>query len=130
MADITIKFTFIKIILNNIKLIYRDNLLFKIIVLFIIIELIFLIVGIIKWNKLPVEIPLYYSLPRSDDQLVDMHKIIILPAFSFIFFIFDLIIAAILFQKEKIGSIIILLTGVSVSLLFLITYLKIIFLIT
>ena len=92
--------------------------------------IIFLGVSIWKWSKLPSQLPLYYSLPRSSDQLGSTLNILFLPAFSFLFTILNFLLAAFLFTKERLAAII--LSSISVALTFLIltTFLKIIFLVS
>lgn len=90
----------------------------------------YLLIGIWKWRALPPQIPLFYSLPRSVDQLGTSLNLLILPILSLVFFMIDFIFAAIIFEKEKIAAQISVIIGTVSAFLLLITFVKIILLIT
>lgn len=97
---------------------------------FISIMLIFAAVLIWKWNSLPPQIPLFYSLPRGIETLGTKIQILTLPIYAIIFFITNLTLAALLFEKEKLTAEILVSAGTVMPFLLLITFLKIIFLIS
>lgn len=49
---------------------------------------------VVKINVLPPQIPLYYSLPGSDQQVVQVYYIFLLPIFSLIFISINSFISA------------------------------------
>ncbi len=57
---------------------------------FIILQLVFII---FKFNDLPQQIPLYYSLPWGEGQLASAASIFILPTFCIIILLFNNLIA-------------------------------------
>lgn len=57
---------------------------------FIILQLVFII---FKFNDLPQQIPLYYSLPWGEGQLASAASIFILPTFSIVILLFNNLIA-------------------------------------
>lgn len=96
--------------------------------------LLFFIVSILiivfKWQKLPSEVPLYYSLPWGEEQLVTPLSLFILPLTSFFVFIFNFFLASIFLEKEPWLCRVLILTGIIFSFLSMFTLIKIIFLIT
>lgn len=90
----------------------------------------FLVIGIWKWKDLPPLLPLFYSLPRSNDQLGTPLTLLLLPALSLFLFILDFTLASLIYEKSKLASEILIIIGVTISFLLLITYIKIIFLIS
>lgn len=90
----------------------------------------FLIISIWKWNLLPPKIPLLYSLPRGEEQLVTPQVFILIPVSALCLFIINLFLSSFYFQKEKLVMKILMSIAVISAILLLITYIKIIFLIT
>lgn len=80
---------------------------------------------LLVYRSLPRELPLFYSRPFGQEQLGSRFMLWILPALSLVFFLLNLFIAKKLSSYMTIGRILIF-TGVSVSLLLLITQFKII----
>lgn len=91
---------------------------------------IFLIIIIWKWKTLPPEIPLYYSLPRGNSQLGSPLFLLLLPGFSVFVFIINLILSSLFYGEEKLIAKILIITGFTVTILFLLTFIKIVFLIS
>lgn len=98
--------------------------------IYLVLMCIFLGIGLWKWKSLPPELPLYYSLPRSSDQLGIPLTLLLLPAISLFLFALNLIFASLIYEKSKLASDILAITGLVASSLLLITYIKIIFLVT
>lgn len=115
---------------DDIKLMLKDTIISQFTKGFIAIMLIFIIIGVWKWQYLPPQIPLFYSLPRSPDQLSNYVFILFLPIFCIFFFGINFILASHFYQKEKLASIILVTIGTIISFLSLITFIKIIFLVT
>lgn len=113
-----------------VKFMLKDKLISRFTKGFAISMAIFLTIGILKWQRLPPQIPLFYSLPRSPDQLTPSIFILILPILSIIFFAVNFAVAYHFYQKEKLASIILIATATIVSFLSLIAFIKIVFLIT
>lgn len=100
------------------------------IIIFLFFLIIIVLTTIFKWNKLPPQIPLFYSLPDGDEQVVDLFYIFVLPIIAFVILLFNRFISHKYFSTSpfilaviKIGSTIL------ISLLMII-YLRIIFLIS
>ncbi len=91
---------------------------------------IFITIAIWKWSTLPVQLPLFYSLPRSQEQLATPLKLLVLPVFALIFSLINFTTAAFLFTKERLASIILIAMATIVSFLLLFTFIKIVFLIS
>lgn len=108
----------------------KDKLVKKILIIFLAILMLYLIIFIWKWRQLPNELPLFYSLPKGKEQLGTPYLLLILPFFSFFFFVLDFIIASLLYSKEKLASYILITVGCFVSVLLFIAFIKIIWLIT
>ncbi len=114
---------------NNVVSLLKNrelNLVFR---LFILVMIIYLIITAIKWKSFSPQLPLFYSLPRSSDQLGNPFTLMLLPSFSLIFFIGNFVIASYLYSKEKLASFILVISGLVLSILLLITYVKIVLLI-
>ncbi|OGG00170.1 hypothetical protein A2Y99_02430 [Candidatus Gottesmanbacteria bacterium RBG_13_37_7] len=115
---------------QNIISLLHDNYISRASIFYLSIQLLFIIILIWKWNKLPPELPLFYSLPRSSDQLGTPLSLLILPVSSVIFWGLNLFIAALIYPKEKVCAQIFISFSVIVSMLLLISFIKIVFLIT
>jgi len=89
-----------------------------------------LLILILKWQNLPLEVPLYYSLPWGEAQLATPFDLLILPLVSFFVFILNFFLASILLEKEPWLCRILILTSTIFSFLSMFTLVKIIFLIT
>lgn len=90
-----------------------------------------LLILILKWPNLPPELPLYYSLPWGEEQLVNPLGLLILPLSSFFIFILNFSLASLfLGKKEPWLTRILILTATIFSFLSTWALIKIIFLIT
>lgn len=125
---------FVMVTISNIKEnlseILKDNIVQKTVRIFLLIILIFIIVLAWKWKSLPPQIPLFYSLPRSADSLGSKIQILTLPVYSMIFFLLDLFIASLLYKKERLISVLLVIMACIITFLMLITFLKIVFLVS
>lgn len=92
-------------------------------IIFIIAQLAFLI---FKFNNLPNQIPLYYSLPWGDSQLTAVSTLFLLPTFSIVFLLIDHLLATFFFNSIKIFSHLLITTSLIFSILSFITLFKII----
>lgn len=82
------------------------------------------------WQKLPPEIPLFYSLPWGEEQLGSPGFLLILFFAGFFLGIINFILGLIFFEKHPLAAKILAFVTTSVSLLLMITVFKIIFLVT
>ncbi len=96
----------------------------------IIIISLFVLVTIWKWSALPPQLPLFYSLPRSPDQLGTPLQLLILPLFAIFFSAVNLSLAAFYYIKEQLAAIILVCMSTAISLLIFMSFIKIIFLIS
>lgn len=88
-----------------------------------------LIVLIIFWQQLPPQVPLFYSRPWGQEQLVSPWGLSTLPLASLAIILANLVIASFIPLEEKpLGQLLIAMTAVF-SFLCLFTLLKIIFLV-
>lgn len=114
----------------KIKILFQDQLVLRISKLFILVFVIFLIIIIWKWKSLPPDLPLFYSLPRGNSQLGSPLLLLLLPGFSVLVFVINLILSALFYGEEKLIAKMLIITGMVVTILFLITFIKIVFLIS
>lgn len=112
---------------NGFRLIWSDDVIRRSVLVFAGILILFIILFIIKFRDLPPQLPLFYSLPRGNDQLASPILLAILPICSLIIEIINLIISLSIFAKEKLLARILMITGSFTSLLLFITFIKIIF---
>jgi len=108
----------------------KDPFIANLVKIFVVVLMLYLVIAFWKWSSLPPQIPLFYSFPRSTDQLASPWQILLLPFFSLMFFCLNFISASLLYPEEKLVCIFLVLIGLIVSLLFFTTFVKIIFLIT
>lgn len=94
------------------------------------IYLIFLLILIGKWNQLPPQLPLFYSLPRGEDQLVVPLILFILPISSLVIFFLHLVVSIRLSATQRLASQIMIISASIISAILLITFINIIYLVT
>lgn len=109
---------------------WKDAVIKKIGIAYLSLFVLFFILFLWKGNQLPPQIPLFYSLPRSTDQLGTPVLLMRTSLLSLFFSCFNFVLSVILYQKEKVASVLLFLSGVIVVFLTFITTLKIIFLVT
>lgn len=108
----------------------KDRFIIASVKFFLLFMALFILILIWKWNKLPPQIPLFYSLPRSNEMLGSKSQILLLPLFSLVFYILNLLFSLFIYKKEKLAAIFLTLTGSGFILLLLITFIKIVFMLT
>lgn len=91
---------------------------------------IYCLVIIWKWSYLPSQVPLFYSVPKGEEQLGNKLQLLLLPIFSLVIFFINFILAVIFHSKEKLFSLLLIIISLISSLLLLITFIKIVFLIS
>ena len=115
---------------SKIKEVLKDGLIVKTCQGFIIISFIYLAVIILMWRNLPPELPLYYSLPRSTEQLGTSYELLLLPIFSVLIFLIHFILAVFIHTRVKLAARLILIIALIASLTMLLTFVKIVLLIS
>lgn len=114
---------------NKISLLLSDRLVKTLGQLFIVIMSVFITILVWKWNSLPPQIPLFYSLPRSSEILAVRLQFIVLPIYSIIFFAANFLLSVYFYEKERLASLILVFSATFMSFLLLVTCLQIIFLV-
>jgi len=100
------------------------------------IKIAFLLIGfswlglVFFWGKLPPEVPLLYSKPWGEEQLVKKPFILFLPGLATIFTLINLRLASYFFKTKKPISYFLIWFNFVTTLLAVITYWKILFIIT
>jgi len=92
--------------------------------------MLFLPLSIWKYSALPPQLPLFYSLPRGASQLGNTVEIFILPLLAICFTAVNYYLASMMYRKERLAAIFLCTASLTISLLLLITFAKIIFLVT
>jgi len=92
-------------------------------VIFIIAQLAFLI---FKFNSLPDQVPLYYSLPWGESQLASVSALFFLPTFSIIFLLINHLLATFFLNTIQIFSHLLIITSLIFSIFSFITLFQII----
>lgn len=117
--------TYFKTTKEEINTLLADRLLKRIIqLIFILLGLNFLFLAL-WWSKLPPQLPLFYSRPWGEEQLVAKNLFFILPAACFTFIIINLRLASFFFKKEVLLSQILIWSALIFSLLTTISLWKI-----
>lgn len=81
-------------------------------------------------NFLPPRLPLFYSLPWGDSQLVNHEQFLIIPASISLIALFNLIISRQLHNSQIFFKKLLLFSSLLISLILIITFLKIILIFT
>lgn len=89
-------------------------------------------IGILAWkfNSLPPKVPLYYSLPWGESQLVNSSLLFLLPTVSVVILFIDSLFSVSFFKNLSLLSRLSIITALLVSFFITITLFKIIFLVT
>lgn len=89
-----------KIVKEELNSLLTNRLLKRVVQLaFLFLGLTFLILAFL-WLKLPPQLPLFYSRPWGEEQLVEKNGFLILPISCLVFVLINLRIASIYFKKE------------------------------
>lgn len=83
-----------------------------------------------RWPLLPPQVPLWYSKPWGTEQLASYYWLLLLPAESIVIYAINVIISVYVTHEYLVFTQILYLTSLLVSLLSLITLVKILFLVT
>ncbi|HAP37738.1 hypothetical protein A2574_00530 [Candidatus Shapirobacteria bacterium RIFOXYD1_FULL_38_32] len=85
---------------------------------------------IYKFNDLPPQVPLFYSLPWGEPQLAPASQLFFLPTFSIVFSLINNLLAATIFSKTTLLSKLLVVSSLVISILSLVTLFQIISLLT
>ncbi len=122
--------TSILISISNIGLFWQDKIngqIFRWNILFLVISLIVLF---LKFNNLPPQIPLYYSLPWGANQLASVTSIFILPISSIIILLINNLLAVFFTKSVRLISLLLIITSAIYSLFATISLIQIIYLVS
>jgi len=89
-----------------------------------------LIILFFFWQKLPPQVPLFYSRPWGREQLASPLSLFLLPLTSFLVIFVNSFLASLISGEEKLINQLSVIFSAVFSLLCLITLLKIVFLVT
>ena len=89
-----------------------------------------LILIVIKFDNLPVQVPLYYSLPWGSQRLVSGALLFLLPSFSIVFLLINNLLAAFTLHSIQIISRLLVVFSLVYSVLSAITLIHIVYLIS
>lgn len=116
--------------INSFTLLFKDKTIKRFIWLDGFLLICFIIITVWKWSSLPPQFPLFYSLPRNTDQLAVPVIILLLPGMALVFSIINLSLASLLYIKERLAGLILITFATVASFLLLVTFVKIIFLVS
>lgn len=115
---------------HRFTIILKDNLILLICKIFLFIITLNILILFWKWKSLPLQLPLFYSLPRGYEQLATPWQLLLLPIFSIVFFLINFLLAAYVWEKEKIASYLLAISGLVQAILFFLILIKILYLIS
>lgn len=84
----------------------------------------------LKFNVFPQQIPLLYSRPWGEPQIVEFWYIMLIPVLMHLFYFFNLFIAKKYFHSEELFQKLFMAANISIIVAFTGVFLKIIFLVT
>lgn len=82
-----------------------------------------------QFGNLPEQVPLYYSLPWGESQLVSASTLFLVPTFSIVLFLINHLFAIGFSKKNPLLSQLLIFASLIISFFFLITLIKIVFLV-
>ena len=91
--------------------------------------MLFSAIALFTWHKLPPQLPMFYSLPRGTEQLGTPITLFLLPALATAIFIANFFISSLVIEKEKLAAKFLMIAAATSSVLLLITFIKIVFLV-
>lgn len=115
---------------NNLRVVLGDKQIRRFTTVNFFLLVLFFIVTLWKWSSLPPQLPLFFSLPRSTEQLGTPVKLLILPFFAVAFSLVNLYLALIIYERERLLSVILTVMSTTANLLLLVTFIKIVFLVS
>lgn len=83
----------------------------------------------VNFDRIPPEIPLFYSLVRGEQQLASREFILVLPVVSILFIIAHLLIAHLAIADDKVVSRVLALSTVMVTFLFAVAWIHVVYIV-
>lgn len=108
------------------SLIWSDRIIKRTTWMTLVILVFFIIIYVWRLRDLPPQLPLFYSLPRGNDQLGNPILIALLPIFSVVITLINLIVGAYVYAEEILLARILMILGSFITILLFITFIKII----
>lgn len=112
---------------ERLRFIWNDFLIKKLLRLSGLVFFLFIVIFILKFNDLPPQLPLFYSLPRGNEQLGNPILLLLLPILSVLVLLINTVISLFIYKREKLLARIIMTLGCFTILAMFITFVKIIF---
>ncbi len=91
---------------------------------------IFLLLLVFYWNRLPQTLPFFYSLPWGEEQLTTPFVFIVALIGAALMYVLDVIFASFIYPKYRVFTHILVIGATSVVILMIFSLTKIVFLIT
>lgn len=110
--------------------IFQDSLISWVIKLNCIVTGLEFLILVIVWKFIPPQVPLFYSRPWGNEQLVDKKTLFLIPAASLALNIINLLLGNYFLGKEKLLAKFFIFTDFLINLLLIITFVEILFLTT
>lgn len=115
---------------HTLHALFRDTLIMRLILLCLFLALLQGLLLLWKWQVLPPQVPLYYSLPRGEEQLGTPFSLLFLPIFSLGMVLLHSSIAAIIYHHLLLAARLLIITCTIITILLCIALANIIFLVT
>lgn len=113
-----------------IRELWQNNIIKSATKIFLLIMVIYLVMIIWKWKNLPAELPLFYSQPRSPDQLGTPALLLLIPLLSLAIFILHFYLACYFYRQEKLISFLLVIAATIIGGILLTTFIKIVFIVS
>lgn len=108
---------------------FRDPFVFRLLMLLCALSVAYGVLWFLKWKDLPPQVPLFYSLPRGEEQLAYPFVLLLLPGSSAVLFVLHTTSAAILYPNHKLAAQLLFAICSIVWIVLFITFANILFLV-
>lgn len=115
---------------SSLRQLFRDPFVFRLWIVLCALSLAYATLGFLKWNDLPPQVPLFYSLPRGEEQLAIPMVLFLLPGLSVAIFLIHTISAALLYTNHKLAAQLLFANCSIAWIVLFITFVNILFLVT
>jgi hypothetical protein len=115
---------------GNFKLVFADKITRISIIVSIVLVVIQTFLVLVFYSKLPPLIPFFNSRPWGEERLASSQAVFLLPVFSLVIFVINIILSAIFYKKNVLISRIIAFTILLFTFLSLISFIQILFLVS
>lgn len=109
---------------------FRDPFVFRLWLLLCALTVAYVVLWLLKWQDLPPQVPLFYSLPRGEEQLTTPFVLLLLPGSCAVVFVLHTATAAILYPNHKLAAQLLFVICSIVWIVLFITFANILFLVT